>query len=266
MIKIGSGDKSEVFLLDDGRILKLFVPHFACLAPDEAEIAHALARAGVDAPRVEETRNIDGRPALVFGNLKAGMTLSAAVRKAPWRIVHLARSLAAMHSAVHDRVSPELPSQRGRLAAEIRNAVAVPQATRDEALKVLEDLPDGETVCHNDIHMLNVIVHPAGAVIIDWVLATRGNPLADVAAAVLQLRFGERPDGLVAATALETGRALFWRTYLSRYLGLRPGRREELERWELPVAVGLAGRREGRMKEQLLRRVEQLAPRRQGRA
>lgn len=266
MRPIGSGDKSEVFLLDDGRILKLFVPHFAYLAPDEAEIADALARAGVDAPRVEETREVEGRPALVFGNLEAGVTLSAAVRKAPWRIVPLARDLAVMHSAVHDCVSAELPSQRERLRAEIGNARPVPEAARDRALTVLEELPDGDTVCHNDIHMLNVIVYSKGAMIIDWVLATRGNPLADVAAALLQLRFGERPGGLLAATALETGRAVFWRAYLARYLALRPGRGEELARWELPVAVGLAGRREGRMKAQLLQRVEQLVGGRRSRA
>ena len=261
MIKIGSGDKSEVFKLDDGRILKLFVPHFAYLAPDEAEIAHVLARAGVEAPRVEEVREIDGRPALVFGNLPAGRTLSAAVRQAPWNIVGLARNLAAMHAAVHDCVSGELPSQRDRLIHEIDSSRPVSAETRQQALEVLAELPDGETVCHNDIHMLNIIVHSEGAMIIDWVLATRGNPLADVAAALLQLRFGERPRGVVAGAALEAGRALFWRSYLSRYLSLRPGGREELARWELPVAVGLAGRREGRMKEQLVRRVDELSSR-----
>jgi aminoglycoside phosphotransferase (APT) family kinase protein len=260
MIRIGAGDKSEVFLLEDGRILKLFVPHFAYLAPDEEQIAHMLARAGVEAPRVEETREIDGRPALVFGNLPAGRTLSAAVRRAPWRIVSLARNLAVLHAAVHHCESGELPSQRERLAEEIRNSRPIAEAIRREALRVLAELPDGETVCHNDIHMLNVIVHSEGAMIIDWVLATRGNPLADVAAALLQLRFGERPRGLAGA-ALEAGRALFWRSYSSRYLGLRPGVREELARWELPIAVGLAGRREGRMKEQLVQRVNELTAR-----
>lgn len=44
MIKIGEGHKSEVFLLPDGRILKLFFPHLAELAPEEAEIARSLGR------------------------------------------------------------------------------------------------------------------------------------------------------------------------------------------------------------------------------
>jgi aminoglycoside phosphotransferase (APT) family kinase protein len=94
--------------------------------------------------------------------------------------------------------------------------------------------------------------------IIDWMLATRGNPLADVASAVLQLRFGEQPRGLAARSALEMGRALFWRVYRSRYLSIRTAPKQELERWELPVAVALAGRREGRMRTQLLQRISTL--------
>ena len=51
MRKIGAGHKSEVFVQDDGSILKLFVPEFVALAPVEVEIARALERAGVAAPR-----------------------------------------------------------------------------------------------------------------------------------------------------------------------------------------------------------------------
>jgi hypothetical protein len=264
VIKIGEGHKSEVFLLPDGRILKLFFPHFAFLEPEEREVSLLLARAGVQAPRVDHTMEVDGRPGIVFGNLKAGETLGSAVRRKPWRIVAMARHLAGLHAAVHQCRSSELPSQRRRLEEEIRGSGAASDETRREALRTLSELPDDETVCHNDIHMLNVIVHPEEWMIIDWALATRGNRLADVAAALLQLRFGEQPRGRLARTALESGRALFCRTYLRCYLRIRPGQRDELERWELPVAVALAGRREGRMREQLVTRVNELVGIRRG--
>lgn len=256
MRKVGEGDKSEVFALQDGRILKLFFTHYADLAPEEAAVSEMLARAGVQAPRVDETVEVDGRPGIVFANLREGQTLSSAVRSRPWQILVAARELADMHASVHDSSSCELPSQRRRLEDEIRSAECISDQARSTALHVLAELPDGETVCHNDIHMLNVIVHPAESMIIDWVLATRGNPLADIAGAVLQLRFGEQPRGLIARLALELGRSLFWRWYLRRYLELHPGRREELLRWELPVAAALAGRREGRMRQQLLKCID----------
>ena len=258
MKKIGSGHKSEVFVREDGSIVKLFVPEFVSLAPVEAEISRVLERAGVVAPRVREVVTIDGRPGLVFGGLQAGMTLSRAVRAKPWQVLGAARRLAAVHAAVHRCRSTELPAQRERLDREIRGAAAVPEAVRTAALRRLESLPDADVVCHNDVHMLNVIVDDRGCMLIDWVLATRGNPLSDVAAAVLQLRFGERGGNPLAHAALELGRAAFWREYRRSYLRLRPDAAGELARWELPMAVAFAGRREGRMQAQLMERIAAL--------
>jgi len=258
MRKIGEGDKSEVFELDDGTILKLFKPKWVALAPVEAEMAVKLERAGVEAPRAAQVLEQAGRPGIRFVNLPVGRTLSADVRARPWRIIASARDLAERHAAVHRCASTDLPSQRERLREEIVVSDGITERARRMALEVLDSLPDGTQVCHNDIHMLNVIVHDRGSAIIDWVLATRGNPLADVANALLQLRFGEQPRALLARTALEGGRAVFWRAYRARYLELRPAARAELARWELPVAAGLAGRREGRMRRQLLQRVAAL--------
>jgi aminoglycoside phosphotransferase (APT) family kinase protein len=258
MRKIGQGDKSEVYMLTDGRILKLFFPHHASLADVEAHLSRLLERAGVHAPRVDEMVEVNGRPGIVFGNLREGQTVSRAVRRRPWRIQGAARQLAELHAAVHECSAPELPSQRERMGDQIRASSGLSAEAQDLALEALRDLPDGEAVCHNDVHMLNMIVYPGGAMIIDWVLATRGNPLADVATAVLQLRFGEQPQRLAARWSLEAGRALFQRAYVRRYLELRTCPTEELARWELPVAVALAARREGRMLRQLLRRVHEL--------
>ena len=79
-----------------------------------------------------------------------------------------------------------------------------------------------------------------------------------MAAAILQLRFGERGGNPIAHAALELGRAAFWRESRRSYLRLRPGGADELARWELPMAVAFAGRREGRMQAQLLGRIATL--------
>lgn len=258
MRKIGQGDKSEVFTLPSGGILKLFFPHYAMLAPVEHGISRILVAADVPAPRVEKIMEMNGRPGLVFRDLREGETLSRAVRARPWEVFGAARRLAKLHASIHERSAPELPSQRARLAEEIRTSDAVTDAVRQRALATLNDLPDGTAVCHMDVHMLNVIVHSDEPVLIDWVLAVQGNPLADVAAAVLQLRFGEYPRALAARGALVLGRAAFCRTYLRHYLALRSCRAEQVTRWELPVAVALAGRRAGRMRQQLLSRIDAL--------
>ena len=87
------------------------------------------------------------------------------------------------------------------------------------------------------------------------VLLNSGAGASDVAAAILQLRFGDRGSNPVTHAALESGRAAFWRAYRRSYLRARPSDPGELARWELPMAVAFAGRREGRMLAQLQRRI-----------
>ena len=96
-------------------------------------------------------------------------------------------------------------------------------------------LPDGDQLCHGDFHPANVLATPQGEVIIDWIDATRGNPLADLA------RSSIIAQG-VAATEQTTSPVeklfvrLFHTIYLRHYFALRPGGREEYGRW-LPIVA-----------------------------
>ena len=59
------------------------------------------------------------------------------------------------------------------------------------ALNALETLPDGNTLCHGDLNVQNVIFSSKGPVVIDWDNACRGNPLADVARVMLMMSMGK---------------------------------------------------------------------------
>jgi aminoglycoside phosphotransferase (APT) family kinase protein len=67
------------------------------------------------------------------------------------------------------------------------------RSLRDEVAAALARRPHGEAVCHGDLHPGNVIMSPQGPVIIDWIDASRGDPLADVARSVLLLRHSVLP-------------------------------------------------------------------------
>jgi aminoglycoside phosphotransferase (APT) family kinase protein len=137
-----------------------------------------------------------------------------------------------------------LPSQREELSRQIRGPAALSDAQKAGALAALERLPDGDAVCHNDLHLNNVVVTPSrGPVVIDWILAAQGHPLSDVARTCLLLRLGDVPANPLAAATLRASRAAFERAYLAAYFRLRPGSAAEVRAWELPVAAALAGRR-----------------------
>ncbi len=243
MKRIGHGEDAEIFALEDRQLVKLFYPQHAGLVDIEADITRRAQQAGLPAPAVNRTVELDGRRGILFKDFEEGQTLRRCVRAKPWRLMAAARTLAELHAAIHAARVPGLPSQRAELARQIREASALTGAAKDAALARLDRLPDAETACHNDLHLNNVIVTSRGPVVIDWVLAAQGHPLSDVARTCLLLRLGDLPSNPVAAAALGAVRAAFERAYLARYFTLRPGSRAEVLAWELPVAAALASRR-----------------------
>jgi aminoglycoside phosphotransferase (APT) family kinase protein len=138
-----------------------------------------------------------------------------------------------MHAA---SVGPGLPSQRERLEWKIGEAEALPDDLRRAALESLAHMPEGDALCHGDFHPENVLMGKKGPVIIDWIDATCGNPLADVARTSLILSEATRPDSSAPRWLKTLGRWLHgW--YCARYFRLRPDRRDELSRWRPIVAA-----------------------------
>ncbi|TMA37195.1 MAG: aminoglycoside phosphotransferase family protein, partial [Deltaproteobacteria bacterium] len=44
---------------------------------------------------------------------------------------------------------------------------------------MLETLPDGDQLCHGDMHPGNIMLSRRGPMVIDWTNARRGHPAAD---------------------------------------------------------------------------------------
>jgi aminoglycoside phosphotransferase (APT) family kinase protein len=252
MKKIGQGEDAEIFALDGRRVLKLFFPHHRDLAEPEADITRRVQQAGLPAPTVNRIVEVEGRRGILFDAFDEGITLRRRVRRQPWRLLEAARLLAKLQAAIHARGVPGLPSQRAELARQIEEAAALSADMTDAALAALQRLPDGEAVCHNDLHLNNLILTPRGPVVIDWVLATQGHPLSDVARTCLMLRLGRLPVTRLASSALQVMRAAFERAYLAAYFALRPGSPDDVRAWELPVAAALVGRRTHEQRDQLL--------------
>ena len=71
----------------------------------------------------------------------------------------------------------------------------LPLKLRQAVLNVLEGLPDGEQLCHGDFHPGNILVTARGAVIIDWMTASRGTAAGDVARTAIILEAAQPPPG-----------------------------------------------------------------------
>jgi aminoglycoside phosphotransferase (APT) family kinase protein len=221
--KIAEGREAEIFLLPDGRVLRLVrdgMPHAHERVGLEAVALAAAAEAGVPVPAVFERETRDGRAGLVMERLE-GRDLLSVVGSRPWLVGSVARRTGRLHAELHRVPGPAaLPALRERVAEIIELSDAVPAELREEALRALEQLPEGDRLCHGDFHPGNVIGEPGRVAIVDWTNATRGDPTADVARTWVVLEFSPLPPGSswIDRRLASVGRGLLLRMYMRAYM------------------------------------------------
>ena len=93
-------------------------------------------------------------------------------------------------------------------------------------LKTLQEMPDGDRVCHGDYHPYNIIQSQRGSIVIDWNNSHLGDPIEDVARTKLMLM----GFSLMVPTV---SRAIdrFREAYLERYFALHSADQEQIEKW-----------------------------------
>jgi aminoglycoside phosphotransferase (APT) family kinase protein len=257
---IARGRTAEVFAWQDGRVLKLFydwVP--PTWVETEAKASRAVYEAGLPAPAIEGVLQADGRRGIVFERVE-GPSMLAEWKSKPWLLVRSARQLAELHAAIHALPGAGLPAYRERLEGDIRAAQTLPAHLKDAALSALARLPDGDALCHADFHPDNVLVTARGLIIIDWMTAVRGNPLADVARTSLLLCMAALPPGTRHVRLIDAARKLYHAVYLKRYLQLRPASREDIAAWRLPTLAARLNENIAAERAPVLAAIEALVP------
>jgi thiamine kinase len=253
---IGQGRTAEIYAWGDSEALKLYHAGWpASAAAHEVDIGRALAGTGLPVPAVGRTLDVDGRYGLLFERI-AGPSLLQQFSAKPWTVTESLRVFTDLHLTMHTVSVTGLPPQREQLTRLIAEAGAISRTIRTQALERLNQLPDGNALCHGDYHPDNVLMTQSGPVIIDWGNASSGHPLADVARTELLLQMGEPPASQKNRWLLTSARALVRRAYIRRYLRFHPATVGELAAWRLPIAVARVGEGIVEERDKLLRLIE----------
>lgn len=234
---LARGRTADVFGWEDGYVLKLFHDWFPLGDVEyELKIARAVHASGVKSPAIKALIRVQGRNGLIYERVSGDSMLTMFQRK-PWTAIPLARTFAQLHAQMHAcAIKADVPTQRRRLHHKIQEAEELHILTKNSLLKTLESLPDGDTVCHGDFHPANVLIAPGESTVIDWIDASSGNPLADVARTSVIL-LGALATKQIRRPVARMFIWLFHRTYLNHYFHLRPHGRDEYRRW-LPIVAG----------------------------
>jgi aminoglycoside phosphotransferase (APT) family kinase protein len=185
---VARGTRSTVFAYGRGAVAKVPVPS----TPDdwiryEARYAEAARVAGAPAPRLVGLEQIDGRVASIWEHA-VGISMWQLVVDDPGRAAEQGRLLADLQHGLLALVPPvTLPRQRDRIEAKIRRTAATIDPSFGRALALLPPPTGTPRLCHGDLHPSNVLLTDDGPILVDWLDAARGDPLADVARSLLTM-------------------------------------------------------------------------------
>jgi aminoglycoside phosphotransferase (APT) family kinase protein len=217
---LGAGKEAEVFACGGERVVKLYrSPAAKPSAFREAAALAVVERLGIPAPRVHAVRRFGDRWGVVSDRVH-GPTFGIALAADP-HAPELA-AMVALQVALHAAPGAGLPGLKAGLAAKLDHAEALPPAGRKRLRERLATLPDGDRLCHGDFHPWNLLGEPGRAVIVDWLDAAQGPPLADAGRSYLLLSMG--------APRLA-------QPYLGAYLAASGASSEAVLAW-LPVLAG----------------------------
>lgn len=164
-----------------------------------------------------------------------GESMNAVMSSRKMDIVDVAKDFAAVHYRIHQCAMDALEPSRVRYERLLRRSE--PQLGSDlmnRCLRLLDKLPDGDRLSHNDYHPGNLIYGPQGLICIDWSDASQGDPLADVARTVQMFDYGPTacsgtpmipggkltPDFIAHFDAYKSRIRLFTRAYEQEYVRL----------------------------------------------
>lgn len=240
---LAAGRTAEVFAWGDGEVLKLLRPGFPPeLADLEARLVAAVRATGFAVPAVRAVVEVNGRRGVVFDRVD-GPSMWQEILRRPWTARRWARGLAELHADMHGRSLEgvplaDLPPLLPRLRRRIEEG-PLPGPVKRAALRATENLADGDAICHLDFHPGNVFLTPKGPVIIDWLDAARGPPLADVARTALLIDVARPPKGMGGRHLMGWLRRPF-QSYVRRYGEMRPHPPDALAAWRIPIAAARA--------------------------
>ncbi len=229
------GRTAEVYAWSDTEVIKLYQPWVSeDTARQERASTQAALDLGISVPEVGDIVSVDGRPGLVLEHIR-GVTMMSRIESDVSRAGCFARQLAEIHVAISSVVADSrLPEQSAVLHTKIARCESLTEPGRQKALASLTQMPRGNRLCHGDFHPGNVILSGDGPVVIDWIDASRGNPVADLARSSILFM------GHIAITpcssAVRCAMELFHSTYRDIYMRRTNIDRGEYATW-LPIVA-----------------------------
>ena len=235
---IGQGRTAEIFEWGEDKILKLFRPGISkALSEAEYKASFEISKKINSSPKVYDFVKIDSRDGIIYERIN-GTTMLKILSTKPWKLSKEAHRLAQLHKSIQQEVDFELPKYTDRLKLSISEVDLLSDDLKEKLYKYIDTLPDDNILCHGDFHPDNILITKDKAIIIDWMTAAKGNPLADVARTSIMLKFGDVPGkSPIEKNLIDLFRKKLYLEYIKEYINISKVNINQIKKWELPIAA-----------------------------
>lgn len=236
---LGKGMTAEVYKWGQDKVLKLYSDNYnEEWIKREAVIGQKIHEAGVPSPAVFDIVEVDGRKGIIFQRI-FGKTIVGALEREPWQFCSFVQQMARFQYKIHKYSADGIPSQKERFANTIKRSSEILGDKVKKILNYVDRLPEGNSICHGDFYLSNIIVSDNRLVAIDWSNSYRGDPLGDVAQTCLIINSQAVLPG-IPSIMTEMAKYPKWVTYelyLNEYMRIAKVKFESIDAWMLPVAA-----------------------------
>lgn len=234
---VGRGVTSEVYRLDDEKVLKLFTKDYSKEVVDyEAGIAYEVQRLNVSAPKIYGIVTIGERYGIVYEYIK-GMSLADELsnnRQDAKAIEEIIDELVRKQLEVGIVESPALPKQKTRFRLQL-DRTHLDEKTKNKMNAYLASMPEKNNVCHGDFHPGNIQRVGDRLVLLDWMNCYSGNIEGDLIRSILTM---ETPYLPTHGTQEEDSNFRSFKQYLAKLYKQTVLSKYDIENYGAWLAIG----------------------------
>lgn len=236
---IGKGASADVYAIEGGKVIKLFKNGTKKQTVErEFDRSWQLNGMGIPMPNVYELIEYEGRYGIIYEYID-GVTMTEMLTSKPWTVKKAAVRMAELHHSIQKSYDGDLPEVKTNLKRRISNVDLLCEDSKRKLNHYIDQLPDGNTICHGDFHFNNILIRKDQGIVIDWMDAVKGNPLFDVARVWVLTRYADIPQdtNFIIKQIGNRLNKILSEAYLAHYIQLTGYSMSQIEEWKLPAAA-----------------------------
>lgn len=189
---IGVGNTAKVYEWEEGKVLKLFHEGYPQeYIWNEYHNARAIGLMNFEKPVAYEIITNDESTGIIYDKVEGESLLDWVMKTG--NLTGCAEYMASLHKAILKNAVTDLPNYKDFLKQHIKNA-NIELGKKQEVIQRINQLPDGDTLCHGDFHPGNILLSEDRVSVIDFMNLCHGHYLYDIARTVFLVEYTPIPE------------------------------------------------------------------------